>query len=251
VVQEVSTLVISGFKEVVFSGIHLGSYGRDLARKTSLCDLVLCVLESIPALQRLRLSSIEPLEVTPDVVRIVAENPRIANHLHIPMQSGSARILREMRRPYSPEYYHELIQSVRERINEAAIGADVMVGFPGETDSDFQETWDLISRSPLTYLHVFPFSSRPGTAAAELTDPVPGHVAQFRVHSLKRLIAQKNNVFRQSLIGRSLKALVLHSGEALSDNFVKLEVPSGAPVNEWISVRIDGLSEDGLVASYV
>ena len=118
-------------------------------------------------LQRLRLSSIEPLEVVDDIIDLVADHPLMAHHMHIPLQSGSARVLRAMRRPYTPGYYADLIGRIRSRIPDAAIGADVMVGFPGETDDEFMETYRLIENSPLTYLHVFPYSSRPGTVAAE------------------------------------------------------------------------------------
>src|SRR4029079_11686797 len=119
----------------------------------------------IPALERLRLSSIEPLEVVPEIIDLVATQPRVAHHFHIPLQSGSARILRAMYRPYTPQYYSQLVSTIRERIPDAAIGADVMVGFPGETDEDFMDSYRLIQESPLTYLHVFPYSSRPGTVA--------------------------------------------------------------------------------------
>src|SRR5439155_14733640 len=161
---EVRDLVSRGYKEVIFSGIHLGTYGRDLPLKVSFFELVCRALE-VPGLACLRLSSIEPLEVVPELVDLAATHPRMAHHFHIPLQSGSARILRAMYRPYTPDYYSDLLVRIRARIPDAAIGADVMVGFPGESDDDFQETYRLIEQSPLTYLHVFPFSSRPGTVA--------------------------------------------------------------------------------------
>ncbi|HSU87736.1 MAG TPA: tRNA (N(6)-L-threonylcarbamoyladenosine(37)-C(2))-methylthiotransferase MtaB, partial [Terriglobia bacterium] len=174
-IAEVRDLVARGYKEVVFSGIHLGTYGRDLQSKTTFYELVCRALDET-GLERLRLSSIEPLEVVPELIELVATHPRMAHHFHIPLQSGSARILRAMYRPYSPEYYLDLVSRIRARIPDAGIGADVMVGFPGETDEDFADTHRLIEQSPLTYLHVFPYSSRPGTVAADLPNPIPDHV---------------------------------------------------------------------------
>jgi threonylcarbamoyladenosine tRNA methylthiotransferase MtaB len=206
------------------------------------------MLAEIPDLARVRLSSIEPLEVTPDIVSLVAGEPRLAHHFHIPLQSGSRRILREMRRPYTPSYYSNLAQTIRARIEDAAIGADVMVGFPSETDDEFSETFKLIEASPLTYLHVFPYSPRPGTPAADMAAPVPSHVAQFRAKTLRRLIANKNEAFRSSLIGRDLEVLVLNSGDAISNNFIRVYPEADMPRNTWISVRATALQGEGLAA---
>ena len=248
VLTEVRSLVDRGYKEIILSGIHLGTYGRDLDSPTSLLALIHRMLDEVPALDRIRLSSIEPLEVTPEIVSLVAEEPRLAHHFHIPLQSGSRRILREMRRPYTPSYYAELAQTIRMRIEDAAIGADVMVGFPGESDEEFSETFRLIESSPLTYLHVFPYSSRPGTPAAEMSAPVPSHVAHFRAKSLRRLIEGKNEAFRSSMIGRDLKVLILNSGDAISSNFIRIYPDSDMPRNTWISVRATALQQDGLAA---
>jgi threonylcarbamoyladenosine tRNA methylthiotransferase MtaB len=249
VVAEIAELVDREYKEVVLSGIHLGSYGRDLEQTTSLNTLVVRILEETPALERLRLSSIEPLEVTPAIVDLVASHPRLAKHFHIPLQSGSRRVLREMRRPYTPAYYAGLVRSIRDHVPDAAIGADVMVGFPGETDEEFSETLQLIQESPLTYLHVFPYSSRPGTPAAEMPCPVPNHVAQFRAKALRSTIALKNEAFRRSMIGQEIDVLVLQAEDALSSNFIGVRVPRELPVNQWLRVRVAGLDRDGLVGS--
>jgi threonylcarbamoyladenosine tRNA methylthiotransferase MtaB len=249
VLAEVQSLVGRGYQEVILSGIHLGTYGRDLDSPTSLLALIRRMLDDIPDLARIRLSSIEPLEVTPEIVSLVATEPRLAHHFHIPLQSGSRRILREMRRPYTPAHYTELVQTIRSRIEDAAIGADVMVGFPGESDEEFTETFRLIEASPLTYLHVFPYSSRPGTPAADMPAPVPSHVAQFRAKALRRLIATKNEEFRSSLIGRDLEVLILNSGDAISNNFVRVYPEAEMPRNTWISVRATALQGEGLAAS--
>jgi len=247
VIAEVRDLVSRGYKEVVFSGIHLGSYGRDLPAKTTLYDL-LCRVLQITGLERIRLSSIEPLEVVPEIINLVADHPRMAHHLHIPLQSGSNRILRAMYRPYTRDYYSTLVSRVRGRVPEAAIGADVMVGFPGETDEDFMDTYRLVEESPLTYLHIFPFSSRPGTVAADLSNPIPDHVARFRAKALRNLIDQKNEVFRRELIGRDLDVLTLDDGSAISNNFVRVSLPPGYPVNEWTRVVVTGLEPNGIQA---
>ena len=248
ILEEVSDLVERGYKEVVFSGIHLGSYGRDLPMKTSLYQLVCRTLE-ITALERLRLSSIEPMEVIPEIIDLVAKNPVMAHHFHVPLQSGSSRVLRLMRRPYNAGYYAELVCSIREGVADASIGADVMVGFPGETDEDFWATYTLVERSPLTYLHVFPYSSRPGTVAADLPNHIPEHVSRFRAKALRDLIARKNRNFRQDMIGKEIEVLTLEAGTAISSNFLRVSVPSDSPVNEWIRVRVTGLDENGLQAS--
>jgi len=249
VVSEVLSLVERDYKEVVLSGIHLGTYGRDLAVRTSLFELIVRILERVPELERLRLSSIEPLEVAPEIISLVSTDPRMARHFHIPLQSGSRRVLREMRRPYQPDYYSNLAHSIRRKLSDAAIGADVMVGFPGETDEEFTETFRLIEDSPLTYLHVFPYSARPGTPAAALDSGIPPRVAQFRAKALRRLIARKNEEFRRRMIGQTLEVLVLQPEDALSTNFVRVRVPTGLPVNEWTSVKVTGVEEAGLRAS--
>jgi len=248
---EVRGLVDRGYKEVVFSGIHLGSYGRDLHPKTSLAELVSKTLDDIPELARLRLSSIEPLEVTAELIDLVGRHPRIAHHFHVPLQSGSSRVLREMRRPYAPEYYADLASRIRSQLDDAAIGADVMVGFPGESDREFAETYELIEKSPLTYLHVFPYSARPGTPAADMPHRVPQHVSRARARALRELIGPKNEAFRRRMIGESLDVLVLQSGEGLSANFLQVRVPDDLPANEWVRLQIAGLDEDGLAASKI
>jgi len=248
VIAEIRDLAARRYREVVLSGIHLGSYGRDLEPRTSFHELICRILSEVPELERLRLSSIEPLEVSPEIVALVAEEPRMAHHFHVPLQSGSGRILREMRRPYTPSYYSDLLHHIHSRTEDAAIGADVMVGFPGESDEEFSETYRLIENSPLTYLHVFPYSSRPGTHAASLSGPVPSHVAKFRAKALRRLIAEKNLEFRSRMIGRKLEVLVLHSGEAISSNFIHVYPSDVLPRNSWVPVRVTALKEEGVAA---
>ncbi len=254
VIGHVRDLVDRGFPEIVFSGIHLGSYGRDLVETTSLAGLIRVVLDQAPELEKLRLSSIEPLEVSEEIIHLVATERRIAKHFHIPMQSGSTRVLRAMRRPYTGEYYSDLLSRVHDGIPDASIGADVMVGFPGETDEEFLETHRRIEASPLTYLHVFPYSPRPGTPAAEM-EPVPDHVARFRGRQLRELIAGKNLDFRAAFVGRKLDALILDDPPAegwragLSDNFVKIWVPGNLEPGRWHRVHVTGVEGEGVLAT--
>jgi len=251
VLNEIRDLVVRGYKEVVLSGIHLGTYGRDLSPRTSFYDL-LCEILTLDRLERVRVSSIEPLEVSQDIIDLVSTHSKLARHFHVPLQSGSAVILRAMYRPYTPDYYTGLVERIRKAVPDAAIGADVMVGFPGETDDEFAATYRLIEDSPLTYLHVFPFSSRPGTVAADLPYAVPEHVARHRAKLLRQLIAEKNRRFRKTMIGREMEVLVLEEPpenglrSAISSNFIRVRVPEEMPANEWAGVMIEELSEDGL-----
>ena len=251
VLQEIRDLVARGYKEIVFSGIHLGTYGRDLDPKTTFFDLIAAAL-GIGALERIRLSSIEPLEVTPEIIRLMAGDPRVAHHFHIPLQSGSAAILKAMYRPYTPGYYADLVERVRNAVPDASIGADVMVGFPGESDGEFNETYRLIEQSPLTYLHVFPFSSRPGTVAAGLSYAAPDHVSKHRAKALRGLIARKNEAFRRRIVGSEIEVLVLEEDPedgyraAISSNFIRVRVPENLPANQWFRVRPQSLDENGL-----
>jgi len=212
-------------------------------------------LDHVSDLERLRLSSIEPLEVKPGLIDLVGSRTGLARHFHLPLQSGSARILKAMYRPYLPDYYEDLAQRIRDQIPDASIGADVMVGFPGETDEDFRQTYNLIESSPLTYLHVFPYSSRPGTRAAEFSDQIPAHVSRFRAKSLRELIQRKNAYFRKQFISRVMDVLVLDDEvedgclPGISDNFIKIRVPADLEVNRWHRLTISGLDGAGLRAS--
>ena len=198
----------SGAKEIVLSGINLGSYGRDLAPRAALADVVERILDETD-LEQLRFSSIEPQDVTEDFVALVASSDRLAPHFHVPLQSGSDRILRAMHRWYRTEHYAERISLIRRLLPDAAIGADVIVGFPGETDEDFQATVEFIERLPFTYLHVFSFSARPGTAAAALGDPVPLQTIRERARALRELSQRKSPRSALAQTGRTLRALTL------------------------------------------
>jgi threonylcarbamoyladenosine tRNA methylthiotransferase MtaB len=242
VVEEVRQLVEIGAREVVLSGINLGSYGRDLAPHSSLAGIVGRILNET-VLEQLRFSSIEPQDVTEDFVALVAKSGRIARHFHVPLQSGSNRILRAMHRWYRAKLYAERIRLIRGLLPDAAIGADVIVGFPGETDDDFRATVDFIEQLPFTYLHVFSFSARPGTKAETLDAPVAAPLIRDRARALRALAQKKSAAFRSSQEGRTLRALTLdRSGdgwtEALTGNYLKVRIAGNCAANEWRSIRI-------------
>ncbi|MGC2332144.1 MAG: tRNA (N(6)-L-threonylcarbamoyladenosine(37)-C(2))-methylthiotransferase MtaB [Candidatus Acidiferrales bacterium] len=243
VIDEVRGMIQAGAREIVLSGIHLGSYGRDLAPRAGLVDVVRRILGETD-LEQLRFSSIEPQDVTEDFVSLVASAPRIAPHFHVPLQSGSDRTLRAMHRWYRAAHYAERVRLIRRLLPDAAIGADVIVGFPGETDADFGATTQFIADLPFTYLHVFSFSERPGTAAANLADRVPPQIIRERARGLRTLAQEKIAAFRASQSGRTLRALTLARGgedwtEALTGNYLKVRVPGRHPANEWHEVRIE------------
>jgi threonylcarbamoyladenosine tRNA methylthiotransferase MtaB len=203
VLDAVSRLSARGFLEVVLTGIHLGNYGKDLSPRTSLTVLLQALLERPDPIQ-IRLSSIEPLELTDALIELAAQDERICRHFHVPLQSGDAQVLKRMGRPYSPEMFSDRIARIRERLPEAAIGADMLVGFPGETEAAFEATCALAEALPLTYLHVFPFSARPGTPACSFSDPVPAPRITERCARLRQLSGRKRLAFHRRFIGRSL-----------------------------------------------
>ncbi|MGB9067850.1 MAG: tRNA (N(6)-L-threonylcarbamoyladenosine(37)-C(2))-methylthiotransferase MtaB [Candidatus Acidiferrales bacterium] len=243
VVHEVRALCQAGAKEIVLSGINLGSYGRDLVPRAALAEIVRRILDET-ALDQLRFSSIEPQDVTEDFVTLVASSPRVARHFHIPLQSGSDRILRAMHRWYRTAHYAERLHRIRRMLPDAAIGADVIVGFPGETDVRFRETFGFIEHLPFTYLHVFSFSERPGTAAIALGERVPANAIRERARSLRDLSQQKAAEFRATQAGRRARALTLARGddmqtEALTGNYLKVQIAGRHPANEWHEVSFD------------
>lgn len=252
-IYEVDALVAAGYREVVISGINLGRWGRDLSPATRFEDLVRAILERT-SLERLRISSVEPMDWSQELIELVATSPRICKHAHVPLQSGSDRILRMMHRKYRPWHYADRINRIRAAMPTAAIGADVMVGFPGETEELFEENRAFIADLPFTYLHVFTYSSRPGTASATMLDHVPVHIARERNKILRDLIAEKNAAFRQSFVGHSLEAITLHSRqdgttEALTNNFIKLQLEGIHAANQIFQGSITELSQDGLRGS--
>jgi len=242
VVAAVRRLTEVGAKEIVLSGINLGSYGRDLTPRAELASVVRRILDETD-LEQLRFSSIEPQDVTAEFVSLVASSDRIAPHFHVPLQSGSDNILRAMHRWYRTAHYAERIHLIRRLLPEAAIGADVIVGFPGESDVDFTRTREFIEQLPLTYLHVFSFSPRPETKASQMGALVPFALIRERARALRDLSRCKSEAFRQSLLGRKFRALTLARGgedwtEALTGNYVKVQIDGHHPANQWHEVQL-------------
>jgi threonylcarbamoyladenosine tRNA methylthiotransferase MtaB len=253
VIEEANALVAAGYREIVLSGINLGRWGRDFQPQQCFEQLVRALLEHTD-IEKVRISSVEPMDWTDELIALVAGSPRIAKHAHVPLQSGSDRILRRMHRKYRPWHYAEKIRKIHEAMPDAAIGADVMVGFPGETDELFEESRSFIEHLPFTYLHVFTYSSRPGTPSAAMPDQVPVHVARERNRMLRELAAEKNRAFRQSFVGQSLEVITLHTGgdgwtEALSDNFLKVKIAGRYCANEMMRIEVACLEDDGVAGS--
>jgi threonylcarbamoyladenosine tRNA methylthiotransferase MtaB len=246
VVDEINKLCAGGAREVVLSGIDLGNYGRDLTPRAELGELLKDILENTEV-ERLRVSSVEPMDVTEDLIRIFLKNARMARHFHMPMQSGSDRVLKAMHRWYRAEHYARRAQLVRELLPDAAIGADVIAGFPGETDADHQATLSLIAQLPLTYLHVFSFSARPGTTAAGMQNQVPEQAIAQRARELRALGEKKKAEFHLAQAGSTFRALTLHrSGEnsaglwtrVLTSNYLDVRVSGEWDANQFLDVRI-------------
>ncbi len=230
VLQEIEQLLTLGYREIVLTGIHTGFYGKDL-ENWDLFRLLDKILTEIGGDYRLRLSSLEPLEVSQELMDLIADNSRMCRHFHIPLQSGSNDILKEMNRRYSREYYHDLLQGIAARIPSVALTTDVMVGFPGEDEKDFQDTYDLIDSLPFMDLHVFPYSRRPGTRAASITPQISPQEKQARSQKLLNLAQRKHDDFIASQIGQELTLLVeKQTGEqeytGLSDNYIEVSFQS-------------------------
>ena len=254
VLEQVRELERSGYKEIVLSGINLGSYGRDLDRRITFLSLLERLLNET-AIARLRISSIEPMDVTPSLIKLAAGKARLAQHFHIPLQSGCSRILRLMNRRYWPSQYAERILAIREQIPNAGIGADVMVGFPGETDPDHAASAAFIESLPFTYLHIFPYSARPQTPAAAASQQVNGRVAHKRANEIRALLARKRHAFLQAQVGCTLSALTLDESQggervSLSSNYLKIVLAgSNLLPNTLVDVQI-GRVHEGLLFGF-
>jgi threonylcarbamoyladenosine tRNA methylthiotransferase MtaB len=232
------------YREVVLSGINLGRWGREPGSSMRLADLIRRLLDETE-IARLRLSSVEPMDWSDDLLDLVASEPRLAKHVHAPLQSGSDKVLRRMHRKYRPRHYEDRVLKARASMPDAAIGADVMTGFPGETAEEFEESRSFIESLPFTYLHVFTYSERPGTPAAASPAQVPIEMRKERNRVLRELAAQKNLEFRRRMIGRTLSVVTLAEG-AVSDNFLKVELATPRAANELIDVRIGSINAAGL-----
>jgi threonylcarbamoyladenosine tRNA methylthiotransferase MtaB len=249
VVSSLERLAVRGFQEVVLTGIDLGQYGQDLQPPTSLARLLLHLARATWPF-RVRLSSLEPQEITPELMDALSGFPHLCPHFHLPMQSGAPAVLQAMGRPYRPEHFREVVLELHQRFPTAALGLDVLVGFPGETVPDFEATLDLVQTLPVAYLHVFPFSPRPGTRAQTLPR-LPGREVQSRAQRLRELSQAKKTSFYQAQIGKVGEVLVegTYPGrpgwlKGLSANYLRVLLP-GPPdwQNRRLAVRFVQLDE--------
>jgi threonylcarbamoyladenosine tRNA methylthiotransferase MtaB len=267
VLQQVNQLCDSGVKEVVLSGINIGTYGRDLNPRVTFSALLRRILDETP-IERLRVSSIEPMDVTTDLIEFFTANDRLAPHFHMPLQSGADRLLAAMHRWYRAEHYARRADLIRESLPHAAIGADVIAGFPGESHEDHSATLAFIEGLPLTYLHVFSFSKRPGTQAAALANAVPAGVIKNRARELRALGQKKSAGFRNEQIGTALRVLTLRSAKGLADdesrhemlekesgytpalsgNYLRVRLRGHRPANQWLDVRVTAVEGNDLIA---
>jgi threonylcarbamoyladenosine tRNA methylthiotransferase MtaB len=262
ILKQVEAFVAAGGNELVLSGINLGRWGRDLTDSPdvgqTLPGLVLRIVDET-ALPRLRLSSIEPMDWNADLIDLMAElgGARLARHVHLPLQSGSDAVLRRMHRRYRPWHYEEKVWALDQAAGpELTLGADVMVGFPGETDAEFEETLEMIRKLPFGYLHLFPFSPRPGTRgwALHAERPVPAQAVDERMACLRALASEKSKAHRSWFVGRELEAITLHTPTemastgrtlALTENFLPLELLGHLPHNRLVRVRVRGMNPEG------
>lgn len=239
VLRELRRAADAGYREIAITGVHLGSYGRDLGDGTTLTRLVRA-LGDWPDDVLFRISSLEPMDCTPEIIDVAGRSSRIAPHLHLPLQHGSDPILASMRRPYAANDYRTLVEHIRSRLPHAAIGTDIIVGFPGESDADFRVTYALLEQLPLSYVHVFPYSDRPGTVAASMPGKVDGNAIRDRGRLLRDLASRKASAFRRSQVGRMLRALTVDDGcSAVTGNYLKLRLDQQHRRNEWVTVRVE------------
>ncbi len=255
VVQGIAALAGKGYREVVLTGIHLGAYGRDLAPPEHLAAVIRLCAET-GAVERLRLSSIEPREVTGELIDLLASSGVVCRHLHIPLQSGDNGILAAMRRDYDADFFRDLVRRLHDAIPGIAVGIDVLAGFPGETEAAFANTLRLVEELPVAYLHVFPYSRRPGTPAASLPGQVDAGEKKRRTAALRLLAAEKRRAFATQFIGEPLAVLVEGRAEAqtglalgFSDNYIPVAVHGDAPTNRVVRVTPVSWRDGRLVAA--
>jgi threonylcarbamoyladenosine tRNA methylthiotransferase MtaB len=239
-VREVRRITAAGFREIALTGVHLGSYGRDLAPSVTLVDL-LRALGELDEDVTFRISSLEPMDCTPEIVSLVAgSRGRFAPHVHLPLQHAGDSVLARMRRPYTLEFYKRLTASLVDLMPHASIGSDVIAGFPGETDEEFDANLAYLPASPLSHIHVFPYSDRPGTDASAMRDKVAPTVIRERAARLRQIGAELSARFRSSQVGSVRPALTIDDGASVvTDNYLKLKIAAGLKRNERVHVRVD------------
>jgi threonylcarbamoyladenosine tRNA methylthiotransferase MtaB len=255
VLDQVARFLDRGYQEVVLTGIHLGQWGLDFKPRQDLIDLLRSILEHCPP-PRLRLSSLEPGEITTELLDLIAREPSLCPHLHIPLQSGDPTVLAHMNRHYNPDFYRDLVLEATQRIPDLAVGADVLVGFPGETDACFQNSYRLIESLPIAYLHVFPYSPRPTTPAATMSARVSPSVIRQRCALLRELDQAKRLTFLRRFLGEMRQVLVENRRDEASsmqcgftDNYLPVLVQASASLeNQVVMAKLDKVDGAKLVA---
>ncbi|MCF6291272.1 MAG: tRNA (N(6)-L-threonylcarbamoyladenosine(37)-C(2))-methylthiotransferase MtaB [Desulfobacterales bacterium] len=253
VLAQARQFVAAGYREMVVTGIHVGAYGRDLCPRVSLTGILEQLARATPGI-RYRISSLEPSEISTELLRLMAETPALMDHLHIPLQSGDDIILKQMRRCYSTREFKEIVLAVRQALPAAAIGVDLLTGFPGEDEQAFYNTCELIDQLPVTYLHVFPYSRRPSTPAATMAGQVGKATRDERVAVLRQLGEKKKIAFYRSQLG-TLHQVLVEGGrhrpgllKGFSGNYIPVTIKGPAPAaNQVLTVRLEKLLDDGTV----
>lgn len=251
ILAQLQKLVDAGYPETILAGIHLGGYGRDLTPKLPLVDLLKICLQKFPEL-RIRLSSIHPNEVSPELLELYRTNTNLRPHLHISLQSGSSSVLKRMKRPYRSERAWDAMRDVAAAVPHFGIGADIIVGFPGETDEEFEETRRMVEELAFSYLHVFRFSPRPGTPAADMKDAVHPETITRRSAILRELATRKKDQFERSLIGSEREVVIESDGgiegfrNSTTDNYATIQVPEGLPAGTLALVKITDMIDGKL-----
>jgi threonylcarbamoyladenosine tRNA methylthiotransferase MtaB len=247
VLEQVRALA-RNYAEIVLTGINLGRWGRESGFRRDdrmrLAELLRLILGETEA-RRLRLSSIEPMDLSAELLELMASTERLCQHVHAPLQSGADSVLKRMQRRYRARHYEDRIRQAQALLPDAAFGADVMTGFPGETDAEFRATCELIERLPFTYLHVFTYSARPGTPAAALPQ-TPAAVRKERTRVLRELGARRNLEFRERMRGRTLSAVTLANGTALTTNYLSVELQRAREPGLLIEVTVGAATERGV-----
>jgi threonylcarbamoyladenosine tRNA methylthiotransferase MtaB len=250
VVREVARAASAGFREIALTGVHLGSYGRDLRPESSLLTLLRALCDT-PDDVTFRVSSLEPMDCTPAIVDLAASSGgRVAPHFHLPLQHASDRMLALMRRPYTLDAYRRLTETIAGRLPHASIGTDLIAGFPGERAEDFDAFEAFLPSAPLSHLHVFPYSDRPGTEASSFKEKVAGPVIRERGARLREIGGQLSSRFTEAQVGTIRPGLTLEDGSlVVTDNYLKVRIPAGLKRNERVRVRVTGAGNGVVVGA--
>jgi threonylcarbamoyladenosine tRNA methylthiotransferase MtaB len=258
ILMQAKELAEAGFKEIVLTGVNLGSYGADLSPSRNLSDIV-DMLTGIKGIERLRLSSINPMDISERLIAVMKTSEKICKHLHIPLQSGDDEILKRMRRNYGSSFYRELIMRLKCEIPDIGIGADVLVGFPGENEDRFKNTYSLIDELPLSYLHVFTYSQREGTDAYNYNEQIIESIKKERGSAIKKLGEHKSNIFREGFIGKICRVLIENTRDretgllkGYTDNYIPVMTRGGDELmSKLVSVRIADILDDMVIGEIV